>query len=67
MDEKEILQIDIENLNNAYYEIEKALNNLKDVEDFSNIQYQELHNIAENINDLKIEKEIELERLEEIA
>ena len=67
MDEKEILQIDIENLNNAYYEIEKALNNLKDVEDFSNIQYQELHNIAENINDLKIEKEIDLERLEEIA
>lgn len=67
MDAKEMLQIDIDNLDNAYYEIEKALNNLKDVEEFSNIQYQELHNIAENINDLKIEKEIDLERLEEIA
>lgn len=67
MDEKEMLEIDIGDLRNAYEKIQEALNDLRDVEDFSEEQYQQLFNIAENINDLRINNECKLERLEEIA
>ena len=67
MDEKKMLEVDIESLENAYDKMQEVLDNLKDVDDFSNTKYQELHSIAEDINDLKIEKEIELERMEEIS
>ena len=65
MEEKEILEIDIENLKDAYNKIQEALNDLKDVENYSDEQYEELHYIAEDINDLRIEKECKLEKLEE--
>ncbi len=67
MDEKEIIEVDIENLKDAYKRLKETLNDLNDVEDFSDEQYQLLHSIAEDINDLRIEKENKLERLEEIA
>lgn len=67
MDEKEMIEVDIENLKDAYKRLKETLNDLKDVEDFSDEQYQLLHSIAEDINDLRIEKENKLERLEEIA
>lgn len=67
MDEKEMLEIDIENLKDAYNRIQEALNDLKDVENYSDAQYEELGYLAEDINDLRIEKENKLERLEEIA
>lgn len=67
MDEKELLEIDIENLKDAYNRIQEALNDLKDVENFEDEQYKELYFLAEDINDLRIEKESKLERLEEIA
>lgn len=67
MDEKEMIEVDIENLKDAYKRLKETLNDLNDVEDFSDEQYQLLHNIAEDINDLRIEKENKLERLEEIA
>ena len=67
MDEKEMLEIDIENLKDAYNRIQEALNDLKDVGNYSDAQYEELGYLAEDINDLRIEKENKLERLEEIA
>lgn len=67
MDEKEMLEIDIENLKDAYNRIQEALNDLKDVENYSDAQYEELGYLAEDINDLRVEKENKLERLEEIA
>ena len=67
MDEKEMIELDIENLKDAYKRLKETLNDLNDVEDFSDEQYQLLHSIAEDINDLRIEKENKLERLEEIA
>ena len=67
MDEKELLESDIENLKDAYNRIQEALNDLKDIEEFDDEQYRQLHFIAEDINDLRIDKEIELERLEETA
>lgn len=57
MDEKEMIEVDIENLKDAYKRLKETLNDLKDVEDFSDEQYQLLHSIAEDINDLRIEKE----------
>lgn len=66
MDEKKLLEVDIENLKDAYKRIQEALNDLKDVDGLDE-QYNELHSIAEDINDLRIENENKLERLEEIA
>lgn len=65
MEEKEMLEIDIDNLKDAYNRIQEALNDLKDVENYSDEQYEELGYLAEDINDLRIEKENKLERLEE--
>lgn len=67
MDEKGMLEIDIENLKNAYDRIQEALNDLRDVEDFTEEQYRELFNIAEDINELRINNEVKLEKLEGIA
>lgn len=66
MDEKELLEVDIENLKDAYKKIQEALNDLKEVDGLDE-QYNELHSIAEDINDLRIKNESKLERLEEIA
>lgn len=66
MDEKEMLEVDIENLKDAYKRIQEALNDLKDVDGLDE-QYNELHSIAEDINNLRIQNESKLERLEEIA
>lgn len=66
MDEKEMLEIDIEDLKHAYSKLQEVLNDLKDVDGLDE-QYNELHYIAEDINDLRIHKECKLERLEETA
>ena len=42
------------------------LNDLKDVDGLDE-DYIELNEIAERINDLRIDKEVKLERLEELA
>lgn len=67
MDEKEMLEIDIENLKDAHNRIQEALNDLRDVEGFTEEQYHQLFYIAEDINDLRINKEVKLEKMEEIA
>ncbi len=66
MDEKEMLEVDIEDLKDAYKRIQEALNDLKDVDGLDE-QYELLHSIAEDINDKRIENENKLERLEAIA
>lgn len=67
MDEKEMLEVDIGDLRNAYDKIQEALNDLRDVEEFEESKYNDLFYIAESVNELRMEKEIKLERLEEIA
>lgn len=66
MNEKEMLEVDIENLKDAYNRIQEVLNDLKDIDGLDE-QYDGLHSIAEDINDLRIENENKLERLGEIA
>ena len=64
MEEQEILEIDIGDLRHAYEKMQEVLNDLKDVDGLDE-DYIELNEIAERINDLRIEKEVKLERLEE--
>ena len=66
MEEKEILEIDIGDLKHAYEKMQEVLNDLKDVDGLDE-EYQQLNEIAETINDLRIDKEVKLERLEELA
>ena len=66
MEEQEILEIDIGDLRHAYEKIQEVLNDLKDVDGLDE-DYIELNEIAERINDLRIDKEVKLERLEELA
>lgn len=66
MEEKEILEYEIENLKDAYRRMQEVLNDLKDI-DLLDEEYKQLYYLAENINELRIENEIKLERLEEIA
>ena len=66
MEEQEILEIDIGDLRHAYEKMQEVLNDLKDVEGLDE-DYIELNEIAERINDLRIDKEVKLERLEELA
>lgn len=64
MEEKEILEIDIENLKHAYECMQSVLNDLKDVDGLDE-EYEILGNISEQINDLRIDKEARLEIIEE--
>ncbi len=67
MDERDLLEIDIENLKDAYKRLQEAINDLKAIDEFEDAKYNDLFYIAEDINDLRIKKESKLERLEEIA
>ena len=64
MEEQEILEIDIGDLRHAYEKMQEVLNDLKDVDGLDD-DYIELNEIAERINDLRIDKEVKLEILEE--
>lgn len=66
MEEKEILEIDIGDLKHAYEKMQEVLNDLKDVDGLDE-EYIQINDIAETINDLRIDKEEKLERLEELA
>ena len=59
------LKLDINGLKKSYNKIQEALEELKDIQDFKDEQYDKLYYIAEEINDLKIKKELELERMYE--
>ena len=66
MEEQENLEIDIGDLRHAYEKMQEVLNDLKDVDGLDE-EYEQLNEIAESINDLRINKEAKLERLEELA
>ena len=57
MDEKEI---DVDLLTKGRNHIEEALNYLRDIEEFSDEDYTKLSDIAEEINNLIIKKEVEI-------
>lgn len=64
MEEKDFLEIDIGDLRHAYEKMQEVLNDLKDVDGLDE-EYEQLNNIAEAINDMRIDKETKLECLEE--
>ena len=66
MEEQENLEIDIGDLKHAYEKMQEVLNDLKDVDGLDD-GYEQLNEIAEAINDLRIKKEAKLERLEELV
>lgn len=66
MEEQENLEIDIGDLRHAYKKMQEVLNDLKDVDGLDE-EYEQLNEIAEAINNLRIKKEAKLERLEELA
>ena len=66
MEEQEILEIEIGDLRHAYEKMQEVLNDLKDVDGLDE-DYIELNEIAERINDLRIDKEVRLEILEEVV
>lgn len=66
MNDKELLKCDIKDLTTAYDCIHTAMDFLKDVEGFDNTKYEILNIIAEDINDLRIEKQVEFEKEAEL-
>lgn len=65
MEEKDLLEIDIGDLKHAYEKMQEVLNDLKDVDGLDE-EYEQLNNIAEAINDMRIDKESKLESVEEL-
>ena len=65
MEEKEILEIDIGDLRHAYEKMQEVLNDLKDIDGLE-AEYLQINDIAETINDLRIDKEVKLEILQEV-
>ena len=64
MEKQEVLEVDIGDLKHAYEKMQEVLNDLKDVDGLDE-EYEHLNNIAETINDMRIDKEVKLECLEE--
>lgn len=62
--EKENLEIDIENIKDAYDKLIQAMNDIVDV-DGLDTQYKELERIADDLGNEKINLEIALEKIEE--
>lgn len=66
MNEIEMLEIDIENLKNAYTNIIELLNNIDGIDDLDE-DYKQLEKIAENIDNKRLDFENERDNLEEEA
>lgn len=65
-EEKKWLGYDITSLKIAMLSAENMIENLKDVEDFDDDRYEHLKEIYAYMDQLKMEKEIELEREAEL-
>lgn len=62
--EKENLEVDIENIKDAYDKLIQAMNDIVDV-DGLDTQYQDLERIADDLDNEKINLEIVLGKIEE--
>lgn len=54
------LNQDIENLKNAYKKIDEALDFLKDVESYSDEEFNQLYDLSEKINEQLIDLKVKL-------
>lgn len=62
--EKENLEVDIENIKDAYDKLIQAMNDIVDVDGLDE-QYQDLERIADDLDNERINLEIALEKIEE--
>jgi len=63
-EEAQWLEANIQNLKDAYSELVKAMNNIVEIDALDD-QYKQLERIADEIDNERINLEIELEQLEE--
>lgn len=61
----EELNIDIENIKDAYEKLQEVMNDLDDIEDLGEGLIDNLNYIAEEINGLRITKERKIEEIQE--
>lgn len=64
MSEAELLEVDIKDIKNGTNRLEEAINDLKDIEEFPNEDYNYLQDLIEKLRDIRIDKENQLEILE---
>lgn len=64
MSETELLEIDIKDIKNGMNNLEEVINNLSDIEEFEDEDYNYLQDLIEKLRDLRIDKENKLEILE---
>lgn len=64
MSETELLEIDIKDIKNGMNNLEEAINNLSDIEEFEDEDYNYLQDLIEKLRDIRIDKENKLEILE---
>lgn len=63
MDEIKAIKYDIKKLSECLDYLEKSYKCLVDVDDTDQV-YEEIHNVSEKINDIRLDKAIKLENLE---
>ncbi len=63
MDKFKEIKYEIKKLSECLYCLEKAYKCLVDVDDTDQV-YEEIHNVSEKINDIRLDKAIKLENLE---
>jgi len=66
MEEKEDLKYEIIQLHICLEHLKNAKNSLKDTGEYTDKVYEKIHNLIEEINNLRINKENELIELEEM-
>lgn len=65
MSETELLEIDIEDIKAGMCDLENAVNNLSDIEEFEDEDYNYLQDLIEKLRDIRVDKENKLEILED--
>ena len=66
MSELDLLRIDVNELKKGRNNIEEALKHFRECESITEEQYQNLGDLLEEVNDTLMNKQIELERMEEL-
>lgn len=66
MSELDLLCIEVDELTKGRNNLEQALNHFRECESITEEQYQNLGDLLEEVNDTLMNKQIELERMEEL-